>query len=103
MIHVAGLFYLTRISAGKTTSYMLKTMPERNLCELDNLNPRIRSYLLLSLALREEWEGNSRNEVASTVHYYFKNTCTVNYLQDTHQWETTRSDFVANSYGESWD
>ena len=57
MIHVAGLFYLTRISAGKTTLYMLKTMPERNLCELGNLNPRIHSYLLLSLALRDEWEG----------------------------------------------
>ena len=53
MIRVVGFFYITRISAGKTTSYML----ERNLCERDNLNPRVHSYLLLSLALWVEWKG----------------------------------------------
>ena len=56
MIRVVGFFYITRISGGKTTSYMLKTMPERNLCEQGNLNPRVHSYLLLSPALWVEWE-----------------------------------------------
>ena len=57
MIRVVGFFYVTRISAGKTTSYMLKTKPERNLCERGNLNPRVHSYLLLSPALWDEWTG----------------------------------------------
>ena len=77
MIRVVGFFYVTRISAGKTTLYfvlcvMLKTMLERNLCEEGNLNPRVHSYLLLSFALWVEWEGTLELRVRARYHITLK-------------------------------
>lgn len=72
VIRVVGFFYVTRISAGKTTSYMLKTKPERNLCERGNLNPRVHSYLLLSLALWVEWNGPLEMRLRAGYHITLK-------------------------------
>ena len=72
MIRVVGFFYVTRITAGKTTSYMLKTMPERNLREQGNLNPRVHSYLLLSPAQWVEWERTLEMWVRAGYHITLK-------------------------------
>ena len=47
-------------------------MPERNLCEKGNLNPRVHSYLLLSLALWVEWEGTLEMRVRTGYHITLK-------------------------------
>ena len=47
-------------------------MPERNLCEQGNLNPRVHSYLLLSPALWVEWNGPLEMRLLAGYHISLK-------------------------------
>ena len=67
---------MTRITARKTTSYMLETMPARRATLIPGYAPTCYS---LSRSVGRVG-GNSRNEGASRVSYYSKIICTVNYL-----------------------